>query len=65
MQAPINNIEGLINALKSKEEDPEEFDLLVGMIYESIDKFRNKIRELSDIGKEQEEAKMEVANIEF
>lgn len=64
LQAPINNIEGLVNALKDKD-DPEESKLLLGMIDHSIQRFRKKIQELSELGKEQEEAKSEIESIEF
>lgn len=53
LQAPINNIEGLVRELKeNKTEDPA---LFLSMMEMSIERFRNKISELSDIGREQEE----------
>jgi len=55
LQSPINNIEGLVIALKEKKGDDPE--ILLAMIDNSIKRFRNKIRELSDIGKVQEEAR--------
>src|SRR5690554_7176032 len=55
LQSPINNIEGLVIALKEKKGDDPE--ILLAMIDNSIKRFRNKIRELSDIGKAQEEAR--------
>lgn len=64
LQAPINNIEGLVNALKDKS-DPEDSKVLLGLIEKSIHRFRNKIQELSSLGKEQEEAKTETGIIYF
>src|SRR5690554_730853 len=55
LQSPINNIEGLVIALKENHGDNP--GVLLTMIEKSIERFRDKIRELSDIGKEQEEAR--------
>src|SRR5690606_25459038 len=65
LQSPINNIEGLVNILKEKNSDPEEFDLLLSMIEKSIVRFRNKIAELSELGEEQEKAKKESDELDF
>lgn len=64
LQAPMNNIEGLVKALKGKT-DPEESLVLMGMIDKSIQRFRNKIQELSELGKIQEEAKINLDLIKF
>jgi PAS domain S-box-containing protein len=64
LQAPMNNIEGLVKALKEKT-DPEESKMLMGMIDKSIQRFRKKIQELSELGKVQEEAKNKLDTIEF
>ena len=55
LQAPINNIEGLVREIK--ENSGEDPSLFLSMMEKSIARFRNKIRELSDIGREQEEAR--------
>src|SRR5690554_7197534 len=55
LQSPINNIAGLVIAIKEKKGDDPE--ILFAMIDNSIKRFRNKIREVSDIGKVQEEAR--------
>lgn len=64
LQAPMNNIEGLVKALKGKT-DPEESKILMGMIDKSIQRFRKKIQELSELGKVQEEAKNNLDTIEI
>lgn len=63
LQAPINNIEGLVRELKeNKVEDPA---LFLSMMEISVDRFRNKIKELSDIGREQEELRNRSEEVSF
>jgi PAS domain S-box-containing protein len=63
LQAPINNIEGLVRELKKNTaEDP---DLFLSLMEKSIERFRNKIKELSDIGRKQEEARHRSDEVEF
>ncbi|MEX2594918.1 MAG: PAS domain-containing sensor histidine kinase [Anditalea sp.] len=65
LQSPINNIEGLVNALKEKNRDPAESNILLAMIEKSINRFRNKINELSEIGKEQEKLTIGTEKLHF
>src|SRR5690606_23427246 len=53
LQSPINNIEGLVKAMR--ESPAQDSDLLLSMMEKSISRFKNKITELSAIGKELEE----------
>lgn len=62
LQAPINNIDGLVRALKETKGDSE---LLLSLVERSIQRFRDKIKELSDIGREQEEARQRSDEVEF
>ena len=62
LQAPINNIDGLIKALKENKGDSE---LILNLIERSIQRFRDKIKELSDIGREQEEARHRAEEANF
>ncbi len=61
LQSPINNIEGLVKALK--ENDSKDPGAILAMIDKSIERFRNKIRELSEIGREQEEARINAETV--
>jgi PAS domain S-box-containing protein len=63
LQAPINNIEGLVREIKeNKGEDPS---LFLAMMEKSIVRFRDKIRELSDIGREQEKARSRTGEVDL
>lgn len=63
LQSPINNINGLVQELKKNNLD--DADLLLSMIERSIERFKNKIKELSAIGKEQEEARHQSGDVDF
>ncbi|WP_051313228.1 PAS domain-containing sensor histidine kinase [Sporocytophaga myxococcoides] len=60
---PINSIEGLIKYLESVISDSSESKFFIGKIYHLIASFRNKIRELSSIAREQETEKIQVDDI--
>ena len=62
LQAPINNIDGLVRELKENKGNSE---LLLTLVERSIQRFRDKIKELSDIGREQEEARQRLDEVEF
>lgn len=62
LQAPINNIDGLVRELKENKGDSE---LLLRLVERSIQRFRDKIKELSDIGREQEEARYRADVVDF
>lgn len=63
LQAPINNIEGLVREIKeNRAEDPS---LFLSLMEKSIQRFRNKIKELSDIGREQEEARNQAEEVDI
>jgi len=61
--SPINNIEGLIRYLESFISDSSESKFFIGKIYHLIENFRNKIRELSSIAREQETEKIQEEDI--
>jgi len=48
LKAPISNLEGLINAI-SYEEDSEEQKQLLTMMYRSVERLKNTIRDLTEI----------------
>jgi PAS domain S-box-containing protein len=62
LQAPINNIEGLVREIKESKGD-EDPALFLSMMEKSIERFRNKISELSDIGREQEKARNQMEEV--
>lgn len=55
LKAPISNIEGLVNQLSSDVPESEK-KLIIEMIRESVDKFRNVIKDLAETGKNQTES---------
>jgi PAS domain S-box-containing protein len=63
LQSPINNIEGLVKAMR--ESPAQDSDILLSMMEKSISRFKNKITELSAIGKELEEAKKDPEDVKF
>ena len=65
LKAPISNVEGLINTLFSEIELPEDLAHLKDMIYKSIDKFRNTIKDLTEVSKVQKETGEDVELINF
>lgn len=65
LKAPISNVEGLINTLFSEIELPEDLSHLKEMIYKSIDKFRNTIKDLTEVSKVQKETGEDVELINF
>jgi PAS domain S-box-containing protein len=65
LTSPVNNIEAMINALDKAQDDPGEIRILVPLMYDSINRVKNKINELSAIGKEQEKMKYIGSKVEF
>lgn len=65
LTSPVNNIEALINSLDKGQDDPGEIEFLVPLMYESIERLKNKIKELSAVGKEQETKKNIVSKVSF
>lgn len=65
LTSPVNNIEAMINALDKAQDDPAEFMVLVPLMYNSIARLKKKIKELSEIGKEQETKKKFVLKVKF
>jgi PAS domain S-box-containing protein len=52
LRAPISNIEGLINALKEeKSYNEDSTKYLIDLMYESVEKFKNTIADLTEISK--------------
>jgi len=67
LMAPINNIEGLIKFLEPDLPTDGEPKFLIDSIYSSIHKFRHTLRELSFIGRQQDQENIKITddNIEF
>ena len=59
LKAPINNISGLLGELSSDIEESGK-KLIVGMMRESIHKFKNVIKDLAETGKDRAEANAKV-----
>jgi signal transduction histidine kinase len=64
MKAPINNIEGLIDQL-SFDISKSEHGFIIGMMKESVHKFKSVIKDLAETGKEQAEAKKGYNKVKF
>jgi PAS domain S-box-containing protein len=63
LKAPISNLEGLVNSLSQELQNnsfPQEFDLYLEMMKNSILRFKTTINELSDISKIQKDTEKEV-----
>ena len=65
LKAPISNVEGLINTLFSEIELPKDLIHLKELIYKSIEKFRNTIKDLTEVSKVQKETGEDVELINF
>ncbi len=67
LMAPINNIEGLIKFLEPDLPSDGEPKFLIDTIYSAINKFRHTLRELSFIGRQQDQENIKIIddNIEF
>jgi PAS domain S-box-containing protein len=65
LTSPVNNIEGLMNALDKAHDDPGEIKFLLPLLHTSVERLKNKIRELSAIGREQEEGNKKTSKVEF
>lgn len=66
LKAPINNIEGLVEALSSEiPQESEGATGIVSMMKQSVSKFRNVLAELSDIGKLKVEASGQMLTVNF
>jgi PAS domain S-box-containing protein len=65
LKAPISNIEGLVNALNSllQKDKPEGIPKLIQMIYTSIEKFKNTIKDLTEVAKVQNDLEEDLSHI--
>jgi PAS domain S-box-containing protein len=61
--SPINSIEGIVRYLESEISDSSEAKFFIEKVYHLFESFRNKIRELSSIAREQETEKIQVEDI--
>ena len=61
--SPINSIEGIVRYLESEISDSSEAKFFIEKVYHLFESFRNKIRELSSIAREQETEKIKVEDI--
>ena len=65
LKAPINNIEGLLHALlpelTTEPDDTSQVPLLLGMMQESVDRFKRTIEHLTEVTKLQKENDQPVA----
>jgi signal transduction histidine kinase len=64
LKAPINNIEGLIGQLSFHISESEQ-GFIIGMMKESVYKFKSVIKDLAETGKEQAEAKIGYNKVKF
>lgn len=55
LKAPINNMEGLLDSLQNILNNGEDYEEVLGMMKESINKFKGVLKDLSTVGKKQEE----------
>ena len=69
LKAPIINIEGLVNLLNrsfdADNKNNQKVQALLGMIQQSIDRFKNTITDLAEVAKVQSEGEEEVSKISF
>jgi PAS domain S-box-containing protein len=70
LKAPMSNIEGLLNALRSSlETEPQilstDTENLLGLMNESIDRFKNTILDLTEISKVQREQEEDLKEIKL
>lgn len=61
LRSPLANITGLVNSLKESLEDPEDLELTLQLLDQSVERLKSKINELAATAKEQEE----VTKLEF
>ncbi len=61
--SPINSIEGIVRYLESEISVSSEAKFFIEKVYHLFESFRNKIRELSSIAREQETEKIQVEDI--
>jgi PAS domain S-box-containing protein len=60
LKSPINNIEGLINDLAGNPDVEKFYGMEIGLIRDSIRKFKDLLNDLTEIGKQQEDAISEI-----
>jgi PAS domain S-box-containing protein len=69
LKAPIHNIEGLLNVLaKSLQEgnaDKEQTDIVIKMLYKSVDRFKNTIIDLTEVAKVESNTNDDFTEISF
>ena len=65
LSSPVSNIEGLLTTLGEVYHDPAEVKLLIPLLRASVERLKNKIGELSAIGRIQEEGKGKAAYAAF
>ncbi|MCR6640561.1 MAG: HAMP domain-containing histidine kinase [Sporocytophaga sp.] len=63
--SPINSIEGIVRYLESEISVSSESKFFIEKIYHLFESFRNRIRELSSIAREQETEKIQVEDIKI
>lgn len=69
LKAPIINIEGLVNALNSSFtqhcEKNDEVEMMIGMIQQSVDRFKETIKDLTEIAKVQNSGEEDLSELSF
>src|SRR5690606_2532856 len=65
LTSPVNNIEGLLIALDEALNKPKELKVLIPLLRTSVERLKNKIKELSAIGRTWEEEKKKIPAIDF
>jgi PAS domain S-box-containing protein len=69
LKAPIINIEGLVNALNSSFTQNcnknDEVDMVIGMIQQSVDRFKETIKDLTEVAKVQNSGEEDLSEMSF
>ena len=65
LKAPLDNFEGLVNALHDNYREPDEVKILIPLLQETVERVKDKINELSAIGKEQFAEGKKKSKVEF
>ncbi len=69
LKAPINNIEGLMHLLRdrilNKDTEQEDTASLLDLVHDSIERFKNTLRDLTEVAKAQNEEVTDESKISF
>ena len=65
LKAPLDNFEGLVNALHDNYDEPDEVKYLASLLRETVERLKAKINELSATGREQFAERKKKSKVEF